>query len=72
MGEVSIIIYKNKVYFKNRKKFRAKVLENYFMYGGYKNHDKMFNALRRLSRDSDNAAKQFYEMLSDKEYENNL
>lgn len=42
------------------------------MYGGYKNHDKMFNALRRLSRDSDNAAKQFYEMLSDKEYENNL
>ena len=32
----------------------------------------MSNALRRLSKDSDDAAKQFYEMLSDKEYNNNI
>lgn len=75
IGEIAIIIYKdknNKSYFNNKKKFRLKVLENYFIYGGYKNHDKMSNALRRLSKDSDDAAKQFYEMLSDKEYDNNL
>lgn len=75
IGEIAIIIYKdknNKYYQNNRKKFRLKILENYFIYGGYKNHDKMSNALRRLSKDSDDAAKQFYEMLSDKEYDNNL
>lgn len=75
IGEVAIIIYKdksNKNYHNNKKKFRLKTLENYFIYGGYKNHDKISNALRRLSRDSNDAAKQFYEMLSDNEYENNL
>lgn len=75
IGEVAIIIYKdknNKYYLKNKRKFRIKILENYFIYGGYKNHDKMSNALRRLSKDSDDAAKQFYEMLSDKEYNNNI
>lgn len=75
IGEIAIIIYKdknNKNYLNNRKKFRLKVLENYFIYGGYKNHDKMSNALRRLSKDSDDAARQFYEMLSDNEYEKNL
>ena len=75
IGEVAIIIYKdknNKYYLKNKRKFRSKILENYFIYGGYKNHDKMSNALRRLSKDSDDAAKQFYEMLSDKEYNNNI
>ena len=68
----AIIIYLNggnKKFYKNRKVFRLKLLENYFIYGGYKNHDKLSNALRRLSKDSDLAAKQFYEMLSDKEYE---
>lgn len=75
IGEIAIIIYKdksNKTYLNNKKKFRIKTLENYFIYGEYKNHDKLSNALRRLSRDSDDAAKQFYEMLSDKEYDNNL
>ena len=75
IGEIAIIIYKdknNKYYQNNRKKFRLKILENYFIYGGYKNHDKMSNALRRLSKDSDDAAKQFYEMLSDNEYNNNI
>lgn len=73
IGEIAIIIYKdnnNKYYLKNRKKFRTKILENYFIYGGYKNHDKLSNSLRRLSKDSEDAAKQFYEMLSDNEYEN--
>ena len=75
ISEVAIIIYKdksNKNYHNNKKKFRLKTLENYFIYGGYKNHDKVSNALRRLSRDSDDAAKQFYEMLSDNEYEKNM
>lgn len=75
ISEVAITIYKdknNKHYLSNKKKFKLKILENYFIYGGYKNHDKMSNALRRLSRDSDAAALKFYEMLSDKEYENNL
>lgn len=75
IGEIAIIIYKdksNKNYLNNKKKFRIKTLENYFIYGEYKNHDKLSNALRRLSKDSDDAAKQFYEMLSDKEYDNNL
>ena len=75
IGEIAIIIYKDKInknYLNNKKKFRIKTLENYFIYGEYKNHDKLSNALRRLSKDSDDAAKQFYEMLSDKEYDNNL
>ena len=75
IGEIAIIIYKdkaNKIYRTNKKKYRLKVLENYFIYGGYKNHDKMSNALRRLSRDSEEAAKQFYEMLSDNEYDKNM
>lgn len=72
ISEVAIVIYKdkgNKNYLKDKKKFRLKTLENYFIYGGYKNHDKVSNALRRLSRDSDDAANKFYEMLSDNEYE---
>lgn len=72
IGEISIIIYQKEYgskYIKDRKKLRLKLLENYFIYGGYKNHDKMSNALRRLSKDSEEAAKQFYEMLSDKENE---
>ena len=72
ISETAIIIYRkneNKKYYKNRKLFRLKLLENYYIYGGYKNHDKLSNALRRLSKDSDRAAEQFYEMLSDKEYE---
>ena len=75
INELAIIIYKdksNKNYLINRKKYRLKVLENYFIYGSCKNHDKMSNALRRLSKDSDAAAEKFYQMLSDKEYENNL
>ena len=75
ISEVAIVIYKdkgNKNYLKNKKKFRLKTLENYFIYGGYKNHDKVSNALRRLSRDSDDAANKFYEMLSDNEYEKNI
>lgn len=75
INEVAIIIYKdknNKYYLVNKKKFKLKVLENYFIYGGYRNHDKMSNALRRLSKNSDDAAEKFYEMLSDKEYEKNL
>lgn len=75
ISEVAIIIYKdkeNKNYLKHKKKFRLKTLENYFIYGGYKNHDKVSNALRRLSRDSDDAANKFYEMLSDNEYEKNM
>jgi len=68
--ETAIIIYKqnnNKYYLKNRKKFRLKLLENYFIYGEYKNCDKLSNALRRLSKNSERAAEQFYEMLSDNE-----
>ncbi len=75
ISEVAIVIYKdknNKYYLTNKKKFRLKVLENYFIYGGYKNHDKMSNALRRLSKDSDDAANKFYEMLSDKEFDNSM
>ena len=75
IGEIAIIIYKdksNKYYQNNRKKFKLKLLENFFIYGSYKNHDKMSNALRRLSKDSEDAAKQFYEMLSDNEYEKNM
>ena len=75
ISEVAIVIYKdkgNKNYLKDKKKFRLKTLENYFIYGGYKNHDKVSNALRRLSRDSDDAANKFYEMLSDNEYEKNI
>ena len=75
ISEVAIIIYKDKVnqnYFKNKKKYRLKTLENYFLYGNYRNSDKLSNALRRLSKDSDEAAKQFYEMLSDNEYDRNI
>jgi len=75
INEAAIIIYKdkdNKYYLLNKKKFRLKVLENYFIYGGYKNHDKMSNALRRLSKNSDEAAEKFYEMLSDNEYDKNI
>ena len=75
INETAIIIYKNKInqnYFKNKKKFRLKVLENYFIYGKYNNYDKLSNALRRLSIDSDDAANKFYEMLSDNSYDKNL
>lgn len=68
INETAIIIYRNgenKKFYKNRKAFRLKLLENYFIYGGYKNHDKLSNALRRLSKDSDKAAEEFYQMLSD-------
>ncbi len=66
--EIAIILYKknyNENYIKNGKKLRLKILENYFIYGKYKNYDKLSNALNRLSKDSEKAAKQFYEMLSD-------
>lgn len=72
IGEISISIYKNdysEKYIKDRKKLRLKILRNYLMYGKLKNNDKMSNALRRLSKDSDKAAEQFYEMLSDNEYQ---
>ena len=75
INETAIVIYKSKInqnYFKNKKKFRLKALENYFIYGKYNNYDKLSSALRRLSRDSDEAAKQFYEMLSDNSYDKNL
>ena len=72
IGETALIIYKKdkaKLYLKNRKKYRLRLLENYFIDGGYKNHDKLSNALRRLSKDSNKAAEQFYEMLSSDEME---
>lgn len=73
ISETAIIIYKKngKYYSKNRKKYRLKLLEDYFIYGTYRNHDALSNALRRLSKDSNQAAEQFYEMLSENEYENN-
>lgn len=73
ISETAIIIYKKngKYYPKNRKKYRLKLLEDYFIYGTYKNHDAVSNALRRLSKNSNQAAEQFYEMLSENEYENN-
>lgn len=73
IGEISIIIYKKngKHYLKNRKKYRLKLLENYFIYGEYNNKDTLSNALNRLSKDSDHSAKKFYEMLSESEYDNN-
>lgn len=71
ISEVAInIYYKNgNLYNKNRRKYRLKLLENYFIYGEYRNHDMLSNALRRLSKDSDKAAEQFYEMLSSNEYD---
>lgn len=71
ISEVAInIYYKNgNLYNKNRKKYRLRLLENYFIYGEYRNHDMLSNALRRLSKDSDKAAEQFYEMLSSNEYD---
>lgn len=73
ISETAIIIYKKngKYYPKNRKKYRLKLLEDYFIYGTYRNHDALSNALRRLSKNSNQAAEQFYEMLSENEYENN-
>lgn len=67
INELALNIYnknENKIYIKNRKKFRLKILENYFIYGTYKNYDSLSVALRRLSKDSERAAEQFYEMLS--------
>lgn len=73
INEVAINLYnKNKLYKKNRKMFRLKLLENYFIYGSYKNTDKLSNALRRLSKKSNDAAKQFYEMLSDNDITYNI
>ena len=65
ISETAIIIYKKngKYYPKNRKKYRLKLLEDYFIYGTYRNHDALSNALRRLSKNSNQAAEQFYEML---------
>ncbi len=73
ISETAIIIYRKngKHYPKNRKKYRLKLLEDYFIYGTYRNHDALSNALRRLSKNSNQAAEQFYEMLSENEYENN-
>jgi len=73
ISETAIIIYKKngKYYPKNRKKYRLKLLDDYFIYGTYRNHDALSNALRRLSKNSNQAAEQFYEMLSENEYENN-
>lgn len=71
--EVSLIIYKknfSKSFFDyNSKKLKLKLLENYFIDGKYQNHDKLSDALRRLSKNSEKAASQFYEMLSDCEKE---
>lgn len=69
ISESAIIIYRKngKHYLKNRKKYRLKLLEDYFIYGTYKNHDALSNALRRLSKNSNQAAEQFYEMLSENE-----
>lgn len=72
IGEIAITIYNNTLYFNDKKKFRLKVLENYFIYGKYQNHDKLSNALRRLSKDSEDAAKQFYEMFEENEYDKNI
>lgn len=75
INEIAITIYKeqkNRYYVSNRKKFKLKLLENYFIYGSYINKDKMSNALRRLSKDSNSAAEKFYEMLSDNEMENKM
>lgn len=66
ISEIAVIIYKNNSYYStNKKKFRLRNLENYFIYGEYKNHDKLSNALRRLSKDSEDAASKFYEMLEE-------
>lgn len=69
INETAIIIYRQNGndYLKNRKKYRLKLLENYFIHGKYRNYDKLSNALRRLSKDSNRAAEQFYEMLSENE-----
>lgn len=73
INEIAIMVYKkNNDYQKNKQKFRIKTLENYFIYGSYKNYDKLSSSLRRLSKDSDEAAKQFYEILSDNSYDKNL
>lgn len=69
INESAILIYQknSKHYLNNRKKYRLKLLEDYFIYGTYRNHDALTNALRRLSKNSNQAAEQFYEMLSDDE-----
>lgn len=72
INESAILIYRKngKHYLNNRKKYRLKLLEDYFIYGTYRNHDALTNALRRLSKNSNQAAEQFYEMLSSNEYDN--
>lgn len=67
ISEAVLIIYKDnrKKQLKDKRKKRLKILEDYFIYGKYQNHDKLSNALRRLSKDSERAAEQFYEMLSE-------
>lgn len=73
IGEISLSIYKNSYknnYSKNNKnKIKLKILKNYFIYGKYENCDKLSNALRRLSKNSERAAEKFYEMLSDDSYD---
>lgn len=73
IGEIAINIYKSNYsqnHFKNKQKNRLRILENYFIYGKYSNYDKLSNALRRLSKDSEDAAKKFYEMLNNNELDN--
>ena len=76
INEIALVIYKknynNKSHNLNKKKMRLKILENYFLNGKYIYQDKLSNALRRLSKDSEQAAMQFYEMLSENEYDKNL
>lgn len=72
ISEAAINIYKNEKYETYKKetykiKIRKRVLENFFINGGYRNTDKLSNALRRLSKDSEKAAEQFYEMFTDNE-----
>lgn len=74
ISEIAINIYKrnNNNYLKNRSKYRLKLLENYFIYGTYKNQDKLTNALRRLSKSGEEVANEFYRMLSDNEQEKEI
>lgn len=62
IGEIAILIYTdNKDYPKYISKFKLKLLNNHLS-GKRTNFNKLSTALRRLSKDSDRAAEQFYEM----------
>ena len=55
---------------KSLKKYKRKVLNSFLSGGKYKN--KFVKAMERLAYKQDQAAEQFYEMLSENEYENSL